>query len=392
MMQLKKWFSLICVGIMLAVASVFIGGCGSSEKTQPSDKVVMSFTDLEGRKIDLTKQPQRFVVGDYITNYLLVGGAASLDKVVGVTGDGWQDVRYGEYVEFTKAFPKLKSGDAGAIPSIGGYHDNVLDAEKIISLKPDVLIMDKTQYTENNQKIDTFEKAGIKVVVLDYHAETIDNHTKSTEILGKLLDREKVAQDQIGTYTQAVDVLHQRIEALSADKKNKKVFMEIGNKGTGEYGNSYNNHILWGAIIHDLQGDNISGNMKTKYAPLDREMVTAANPDIIIIGGSIWAKDTKNDQMRMGFTVDESLAQERLRGFAAIPDWKNLNAIKNGEVYGVDHGSLRTMVDYTLFQYIAKIMYPETFADINPQQNMHDFYAKYLPELKYHGTFMTKLQ
>ncbi|MFR0875879.1 MAG: iron ABC transporter permease, partial [Bilophila wadsworthia] len=104
-----------------------------------------------------------FVVANYIANFLMVGGAGSLDKVVGMTFDGWEETRYGEYVVYTETFPKLK-----AIPSIGGYHDNILDSEKILSLRPDVLLVGRSQFADNNQKIDIFEKAGIKVVVLDY--------------------------------------------------------------------------------------------------------------------------------------------------------------------------------------------------------------------------------
>ena len=96
--------------------------------------------------------------------------------------------------------------------------------------------------------------------------------------------------------------------------------------------------------------------------------------------------------MRMGFTVPEELAQKRLAGFAAKPEWQNLKAVKNGEVYGVDHGSLRTMVDYTFLEYIAKILYPEEFKDLDPLKEMDDFYTKYLPEVKYTGTFMIHLK
>ena len=39
------------------------------------------------------------------------------------------------------------------LPSIGGYHDDILNAEKILSLHPDVLLIGRTQYAENSQRI-----------------------------------------------------------------------------------------------------------------------------------------------------------------------------------------------------------------------------------------------
>ena len=83
-------------------------------------------------------------------------------------------------------------------------------------------------------------------------------------------------------------------------------------------------------------------------------------------------------------------AQKRLKGFAARPAWKNLAAVKSGEIYAVDHGSLRNMIDYTLTLYLAKILYPNTFQEADPMGDMRAFYAKYLPELKFDGTFMIK--
>ena len=115
-------------------------------------------TDIEGRKVHFEDQPKTFVVANYIANFMMVGGAPGLEKVVALTKDGWEDTRYGEYQVFTKSFPKMKD-----LPSIGGYHDDILNAEKILSLHPDVLLIGRTQYAENSQRIKTFEKAGIRL-------------------------------------------------------------------------------------------------------------------------------------------------------------------------------------------------------------------------------------
>lgn len=48
------------------------------------------------------------------------------------------------------------------------------------------------------------------------------------------------------------------------------------------------------------------------------------------------------------------------------------------------------MIDYTLTLYLAKILYPNTFQEVDPMGDMRAFYAKYLPELKFDGTFMIK--
>ncbi|MGI6776890.1 MAG: ABC transporter substrate-binding protein [Acetivibrionales bacterium] len=376
--------------ILIVVVSLLMSGC-SNNKTSESDSNDITFIDLAEREIQLQSLPQKFIVANYISNFLMVGGAKSLDKVVGMTLDGWEDTRYGEYKVFTDAFPRMLGAKDGIV-SIGGYHDDVLNTELIVSLSPDVILMSNSQYIENNQSISTFERAGIAVVVLDYHAQKLENHTKSTEILGKLLGREQVAKEQIDAYVKAINEVNERIASLPDEQKHKKVYVELGNKGVGEYGNSYSNDMLWGAIVNNIEADNLGAGLDSGYGVLDREFVITSNPDVIFIGGAIWSADTNNDQMRMGFTIDEVTAQERLRGFASRPGWQALNAVKNGEIYGVDHGSLRNMIDYTFTQFLAKALYPEAFEDIDPVKTINEYYEKYLPELKYTGTFMIKLQ
>ena len=339
--------------------------------------------DVNGTEITFDEQPQTFVVANYIFNFLLVGGKDSLNKVVGLTKDGWEDTRYGEYTALMEAYPELSD-----IPSIGGYHDDVLDRELILELDPDCLLISNSQYTENETSIPVWEQAGIRIVVLDYHKMILENDIASTTILGALLQKEDTAAELCDAYTNGIALVQERIAALSEEEKNIKVHMELGNQGPGVIGNSYDG-MLWGAIIENVGAVNIAkGKLADGWGPLDMEYLLEANPDKIFIGGSIWSDDTENDQMRMGLTVDESLAQSRLKAFADRDWWQGLTAVQNGEIYGVDHGSLRNALDYTFTEFMAKAIYPELFEDIDPQAEYEAMLAKYLPEMTVPGTFM----
>ena len=398
---MKKYIKAISV-MLAAVIAFSFGACSVPKAEEKAEEVSViseatsveeengefpyTFTDIEGREITVEKKPETFIVGNYILNFMLVGGRESLDKVVGMPLDGWEETRYGEYQAMTGSFPEILEKT-----SIGGYHDDVLNAELILQLKPDVLLINRSQYTENETSVPVFEKAGIKVIVLDYHKMKLENHTKSTEILGVLLGRKDVAEEMIDEYTSAVEMVQERIAA--EEKGIKKVYVELGSKGVGEYGNSYTG-CLWGSMVDNVGGLNIANDVldpNEGYGPLDKEYVISQNPDIIIIGGSIWTGyNTDGDQMRMGLTIDSQMSQERLSGYMARPGWENLQAVQNGEVYGVDHGSLRFMGDYVYVEAIAKMVYPELFEDIDPQQEMEDFYEKYLPELDHSGTYYIK--
>mgnify|MGYP004453975579 CR=1 FL=1 len=385
---MKKRLMVFFMAISLAVASQS-GVLALAAETEAVQEEGTSFTitDVMGREVTFDKQPETFVVANYIFNFMLVGGGDSLDKVIGLTMDGWEDTRYGEYTVLTEAFPKIKE-----MKSIGGYHDDVLNQELILELNPDCLLINRSQYTENEVSIGNWEKAGIKVVVLDYHKMILENDVNSTTILGKLLGKEEIAQELCENYENGINMVQERIAELPEEEKGTSVYVELGNVGVGEIGNSYEG-CLWGAILDNIGATNIAnGCLPDGYGPLDAEYILEKDPEIIIIGGSIWAGDTNNDQMRMGLTISEDLAQERLAGFAARAQWKNMQAVKNGEIYGVDHGSLRNILDYTFTEYLAKIVYPDAFEDIDPATEYQEVLDKYLPEISgCDATFMIKL-
>jgi len=346
-----------------------------------------TITDISGKEVTFEKKPETFVVANYIFNFLLIGGGESLDQVIGLTMDGWEDTRYGEYTALTDAFPKIKE-----IASIGGYHDDVLDRELILELDPDCLLINDSPYTENETSIPAWEAAGIKIVVLDYHKMKLENHLNSTQILGKLLGKEEIAQEFCDNYSNGIRTVQEHIASLSDEEKDIKVYVELGNVGVGEIGNTYDG-ILWGSIVDNVGAKNIAaGKVPESYGPLDKEYILEQNPDVIVIGGSIWSGDDGNDQMRMGLTIGEDLAQDRLAGFVNRDWFQYLNAVQNGEIYGVDHGSLRNILDYAFTTYMAKVLYPELFTDIDPQVEYQEILAKYLPEVTVPGTFMIKYE
>ena len=55
------------------------------------------------------------------------------------------------------------------------------------------------------------------------------------------------------------------------------------------------------------------------------------------------------------------------------------------------HGGARTLSDYVYTQYIAKQLYPDAFADVNPAQNLKTYYDTWMP-VKAEGTFVLPLE
>lgn len=165
------------------------------------------------------------------------------------------------------------------------------------------------------------------------------------------------------------------------------VYVELGSKGGAEYGNSYGSG-MWGGVIELAGSHNIAAGKVENWGPLNLEYVIASNPDAIFLAGSYWVSKPK--AVLMGFGVDIAETRARMQPYTNRAGWSKINAVQNGNVHAVYHGGARTLHDFAYLQYIAKVLYPDAFSDVNPQANLEAHYAKYLP-IAAEGTFMGSL-
>jgi iron complex transport system substrate-binding protein len=343
-----------------------------------------TITDVEGRTVEVPSDPQRIFLGFYFEDFLAIGGEKALDRVVGISRATWKDWRPGQWQAYSAAL-----GDLDRLEDAGEVDAGTFSAEKVVALKPDVVVLSSWQYKALGAQSETIEASGIPVVVTDYNAQTLERHIASTKALGVLLGQEDRAEKLITEYETAVkDVMARVAKAQAEGAEPKKVYVELGNKGADDYGNSYGNG-MWGGVIELAGGINIAKDQVSNWGPLNPEYILSQNPDIVLIAGSEWLGS--DNRVLLGFGVEPATTQERLLPYLGRPGWSNLAAVKNQNVHAIYHGGARTLYDYTFLQYIAKQLYPEAFADMDPVANHRRYYETWLP-VQAEGTFFMHLQ
>lgn len=277
------------------------------------------------------------------------------------------------------------------LADVGEVSGGTFSIETAVAARPDVAIIAAWQFNGlGEQGIAKLEAAGIPVVVADYNAQTVEKHMASTHLIGAVLGggSETRGQGLARAYSDAVANVQSRVAAAQAGGAvAPKVYVELGNKGPDEYGNSYGKG-MWAGVIETARGNNIVAGQIGSYAPLSPEYVIASNPDVILLAGSDWVGKPK--AVVMGFGQDPAVTRARMRAYTERPGWSGLNAVKNGDVFAVYHGGTRTLYDFTCLQYIAKQLYPAAFADVDPLANLRAYYQAWLP-IAADGTFMLKL-
>lgn len=338
-------------------------------------------TDTAGRTVEVPSDAKRILLGFYFEDFYAIGGANAYDRVVAISRATWRDWRNLQWKAYTKATPSID-----IITDVGEVDSGTFSIEKAIASRPDVAIIAQWQYSALGDAVQKLEDAGIPVVVTDYNAQTVEKHVASTLLIGQIINAEERAQKLADEYAAAVKDVQDRIAKAGGEQK--RVYVELGNKGANEYGNTYTD-TMWGQMIGIAGGKNIALNQAGKWAPLSPEYVIATNPEIIFIAGSGWVN--RENAVLMGPGVDAKTTHDRIKPYLKRSGWDTLDAVKNNQVHGLYHGGARTLYDYAMLQHIAKTLYPEAFKDVNPQATLERFFGEYLP-IEAKGTYMTRLQ
>lgn len=363
-------------------AALVAAFAGSLLAAIPALAQTKTVTDALGRSVTIPARAERVIATFNYEEFTAVAGLEGWTKVVAMSRTPWEGWRPAIFARYANVIPNLQT-----MPDVGHIEDNTFSAEKVIASKPDVILMSEWGFTTATTQMKQIEAAGIPIVVIDYNAQLLERHLASTRVIGKVMGTEARAEELATLYeTQYRDILA-RIAKVTGPKKS--VYVELGQAGPETVGNSYNN-TMWGKIITTLGAENLAtGRLPGPWGPIAREAVIAANPDLVLIAGSSWVNRPK--AVKTGFDTDAATTRASLAPYAAREGWADLKAVKTGNVHAIEHGLCRTLFDFVAMQYIAKQLYPEQFADVDPAKAFATYYSRYMP-VAFNGTWMLGLK
>ncbi|MHA6265123.1 ABC transporter substrate-binding protein [Arenibacterium sp. CAU 1754] len=342
----------------------------------------ITVTDLDGRTVTLEDVPQRVALGFYFEDYLAVAGEEGAGKIVALSRAPWADWRPGQWAVYTARFPALET-----LPDFGNADDNTMSAEALIAANPEVAILSSWQTAALGEPgVKQLEAAGIKVVALNYNAQTLEKHLLSTRVLGAVMGQPERAEQLAQMYQAKTEDTLARVQ--KAGPSNKKIYVELAQKGPKTIGNSYGNG-MWAGVINLVGGDNIARGQVENWGPLSPEYVIAQQPDVILLAGSEWLN--KPEAVRLGFGQNGEDAQPKMAAYMTRAGWADLPAVKDKQVYGIYHGGNRTLSDFVYARTIAKALYPDAFADVDPAAELAEYYDTWMP-VSADGVFVTRLK
>lgn len=343
----RNWILMFCLSFGLLAATT----AGASSLT---------FTDMAGRQVTTPLDPERVVCLGPGALRLVVYLQAQ-DKVVAVedmekTNPGGRP--------YWLAQPQLKQ-----LPSCGPGGPAAInkkpDFEKILAVAPQVIFV---TYMDAALAEEVQKTLKIPLVVLSYGSFATFDETvfEALKIVGKILNRDKRAEAVVAYFESLRDDLHARTAQRPTDHIPGVYVGGIGYRGFQGIDSTEQKYIPFDW----LRARNVAEGLPTttgSHTFVDKETLLRLNPDIIFIdgGGIVLVQD---DYAKKTAYYKALKAFSGRKVFLLLPfNWYTTNVgTALADAYA-----------------IGKILYPETFADIDPEQKCDEIYTYLVGEPVY---------
>lgn len=337
---------------------------------------VVTFTDVSGREVTMSTPVTAIALGEgrFLPTLGILDKENPAARVVGMMGE-FKRLDPATYAQYLTKFPEIAD-----IPLFGSSGETSFSIEKSLSVRPDVAIFGLSSGHGPNNKsqtiLDQFEAAGIPVVIVDFRIDPLVNTPKSIRILGKLMGREKEADEFLAFYEAELKRVSDKVDLI---KSRPTVFMEsrvglipncceaIGQVMMGRF-------IDWAGGVN-AYADKIPGT----HGMVDREYLLINQPDVYIgtAIGSALTQEKSPQFLALGTGTKEAIARASLQQSMKRSDIAQLKAVKSGKAFAIWHHFYNTPMNVTAVQVIAKWLHPELFKELNPHATLQTYFERF---------------
>lgn len=374
------------IALLLALALMLgLCACGSKEEAKTTEAEVaaeeeaaepaeaevpseITVTDAVGREVVVTPGSYTRVVcigAGALRMYCYIGDAALLCGVEDIDNTTLEE-RPKMFDSVARPYLIANEETFAALDScgVGGPNAQAAEAEKILSCNPDIVI---SEY-EDVEKADALqEQLGVPVITLStgFNGVFDDAFDNSMALLGKVFGEEEKAQTLISFVDEQAAEISARTADIAEEDKPGVYICGLGNWGTTDHLMTAQNYISFDIanvrnVVNDLEGEGIGGGIQSieeeKFVALGDKM------DILIMD----AAAVKNIK---------PLYQEDSTMFDTCKAWNE------GEVYlQMAYNAYYTNFEIALANtwYIAKVVYPEQFEDIDMTEKLNEITSVFL--------------
>lgn len=249
--------------------------------------------DTEGRKVKIPNKIQRVIVltATCIETIYIIG---EIGKVVGISRNMLESPFYSEVIKELRRIPVVSQDLRN------------LDLEKIIALKPDLIISigPEHPFGMTRELVKKIEELGIPLVLLNL--ESLDENYYSIDLIGRIFNKENKTRELIEHMKNIERQVTDKVKNIKVNKRVKALM--LSQKPVMILGGYWKSQ----DIIHMAGGINVASQIRDFVGEVSIEKIVFWNPDVITIVGT--APYSELDILNN-------------------PQLRNIKAVKNRRVY-----------------------------------------------------------
>ncbi|WP_104372631.1 ABC transporter substrate-binding protein [Desulfocucumis palustris] len=330
----------------------------------------VTVTDAKGRKVTIDLPVSSYAIStmDVVDYIIPLKGKDAFNMLVASGQDGGGGIQ-----KYGKLYTPTMGNYLAHLGQISD-HNAPFDLEMILSMDPDVLIVNSAMSAHNYalEIEEQLTRAGIPIVLINVPGKNLDKSVQQTmKLLGQVFQEEEKA----AAVSDFLDAQYGLIASKKLSQRGDKPTVYYEKSGYSEiYGTTATSVTGWGLPISIAGGENIADELLLGTAAsggggnnVDPEYVLKADPDYIILSGvnDGWldsVKETKECQYDIINRVG----------------WRDLTAVKNGNLYEFAHATSRSIYAFYPCLKMAKIFYPEEFKEVDPEAVLDEFFERFM--------------
>jgi iron complex transport system substrate-binding protein len=254
------------------------------------------------------------------------------------------------------------------------------DIEKILDLNPEIVFVyvnsPKAELLE-----DKLKGTGIKVIRMDlWRMATLRDEV---EKLGYIFGKQENANKYLEFHDDVVEQIKEKIAEIPGDERPKVYLDARVAEGTSDR-RTRNAPDGVHQLCENAGGDNVASALSASNPTVSAEWVLTQNPDVIL--GCDFG-------MEGGYGADNlTQLKDHYDAMISMPGSEGISAVKNNRVHIISN-DIAFGPDYFIsLAYMAKMLHPAAFADLNPgkihQDFMDQFYSYINFNVSEHGAFI----
>lgn len=329
---------------ILALA-LLLGACSSSGTRKEEKAAVHTVTDCAGRRVEVPDE-----INSISCLYAYAGHACVFmgceDKITSVVNGLTRD-----------QLMRRKIPEIDSLPA--PYQEHAINIEELMDSSPDVILLRQENLADDGE-VKKLDKTGIPYVVIDY--SNMAEQRESIRVIGETLGTEEAAEEYLEYYQDTLDFVAERVAEIPENER-KTVYHSVNEVIRSDIKDTLSYEILAAAGLRnviDLGEDGLTMDGNKAYSTV--EQIYTWDPDLVL--------------------CNETAAWEY---FQTDAKFAGLRAVREGAVYRLPIGLSRwghpgSIETPLAVLYIARLVYPEAFADVDMEEETLSFYERFVHE------------